>query len=144
MHYRVSLGILAVAVAVVMIQPVPTVGQTTTQDVTKKAGETWEAMKDYTVERKNDAIGYGKKLLTDFDGKYKELEKKASNATGDAKAKSEQQLKALKSKRAQAAKKLDELGKASGQSWDKVKREVADAYRDLQQEYDKIGAALSK
>lgn len=144
MHYRVSLGILAVAVGVVLIQPVPTVGQTTTQDVTKKAGETWEAMKDYTVERKNDAIAYGKKLLTDFDGKYKELEKKASSATGDAKAKSEQQLKALKSKRAQAAKKLDELGKASGQSWDKVKREVADAYRDLQQEYDKIVAALRK
>jgi hypothetical protein len=144
MHYRVSLGILAVAVGVVLIQPVPTVGQTTTQDVTKKAGETWEAMKDYTVERKNDAIAYGKKLLTDFDGKYKELEKKASSATGDAKAKSEQHLKALKSKRTQAAKKLDELGKASGQSWDKVKREVADAYRDLQQEYDKIVAALSK
>jgi hypothetical protein len=144
MHYRVSLGILAVAVGVVLIQPVPTVGQTTTQDVTKKAGETWEAMKDYTVERKNDAIAYGKKLLTDFDGKYKELEKKASSATGDAKAKSEQQLKALKSKRAQTAKKLDELGKASGQSWDKVKREVADAYQDLQQEYDKIVAALSK
>jgi hypothetical protein len=105
MHYRVRLGILAVAGGVVLIQPVPTVGQTTTQGVTKKAGETWEAMKDYTVERKNDAIAYGKKLLTDFDGKYKELEKKASSATGDAKAKSEQHLKALKSKRTQAASK---------------------------------------
>lgn len=144
MHQRVSLGILALAVGVVLLQPVPTVGQTTTQDVTKKAGEAWEAIKDYTVDRKNDAVAYGKKLMSDFDGKYKELEKKASSATGEAKAKSEQQLKALKNKRAQAAKKLDELGKASGQSWDKVKQDFANAYRDLQQEYDKLVAALRK
>jgi len=144
MHQRVSLGILALSVGVVLLQPVPTVGQTTTQDVTKKAGEAWEAMKDYTVDRKNDAVAYGKKLMSDFDGKYKELEKKAAGTTGEAKAKSEQQLKALKDKRAQAAKKLDELGKASGQTWDKVRRDFTDAYRELQEQYDKMVAALRK
>ena len=34
--------------------------------------------------------------MSDFDVKYRELEKKAASATGEAKTKSEQQLKALK------------------------------------------------
>ena len=144
MQCRVNQGILAVAVGVVLLQPVPAVGQTTTQDLSRKAGEAWEAMKDYTVDRKNDAVTYGKKLLNDFDGKYKELEKKTQSATGDAKAKSQQQLKVLKDKQAQAARKLDELGKASGQTWDKVKRDFTDAYRELQEQYDKAVAAVRK
>lgn len=142
--HQVSPGILAFAVGVITLLPVPAVGQTTTQDVTKKATAAWEAMKDYTVERKNDAVAYGKKLMSDFDGKYRELEKKAAGATGEAKTKSEQQLKALRDKRAQAAKKLDELGKASGQTWDKVRRDFTDAYRELQEQYDKMVAALRK
>ncbi len=60
--------------AVITLQAVPVVGQTTTQDVTKKATAAWEAMKDYTVERKNDAVAYGKKLMSDFNGQYRELE----------------------------------------------------------------------
>jgi arylsulfatase A-like enzyme len=144
MHHRVSLRILALAVGVITLLPVAAVGQTTTQDVTKKATAAWEAMKDYTVERKNDAVAYGKKLMSDFDGKYLELEKKAASATGEAKTKSEQQLKALKDKRAQAAKKLDELGKASGQTWDKVRNDFTDAYRELSEQYDKLVAALRK
>ena len=56
MHHRVSLGILALAVGVITLLPMPAVGQTTTQDVTKTATAAGEAMKDHTVERKNDAV----------------------------------------------------------------------------------------
>jgi hypothetical protein len=46
-------------------------------------------------------------------------------------------VKELKAKRAQASKKLDEMGKASEAAWDEAKNGFADAYKDLQDSYDK-------
>ncbi len=50
----------------------------------------------------------------------------------------------MKDTRGQAAKKLDELGRASGQTWDKAKRDFTEAYRQLSEQSDKLVAALRK
>ena len=142
MYARARLTLLALAVGVVLLQPAPSVGQTTSQDLNRKVNEAVAAIKSYAAERKNDAVAYGQKLLSEFDQKYKGLEKKAARATGEAKTELEKELKALKAKRKQAARKLDELGKASGQSWDRMKRDFADAYRELQELYERVVASL--
>ena len=92
------------------------------------------------MEKKNDAVAYGKKLVRETDGKIKELEVKASKASGDTKALYNREIKDLKVKRSQASKKLDELGKASGAAWDSAKNGFADAYKDLHEAYDKAAA----
>ena len=118
--------------------------QTTAKDVGQKMAETGEAIKDYTVDKKDEAIAHAKKLGRDIDAKIKELEARASKQPGEAKAKSEQMIKDLKAKRAKVSAKLKDLSKATKTSWDETKKGFAAAYRDLAMSYDKAVAAFEK
>ena len=118
-----------------------TFAQTTAKDVSKKAGETADTIKSYSVDKKNEAVAYGKKLLSAADRDIKKLESSASKASGDTKAQMQEELKGLKADRAAVAKKLDEMGKASGEAWDGTKNAFADAYKDL---HDGVQKAAKK
>ena len=99
------------------------------------AADTWDNVKSYTVEKKDEAVAYGRKLVRQSDREIKQLERKASKASGEAKAQFQSDVKELKAKRAEASKKLDEMGKASSSAWDEAKNGFADAYQDLQDSY---------
>ncbi len=124
-------------VAVLMVAPAFALAETTTKDVSKKAGEAWDTVKSYSVDRKNDAVAYGKKLVRQTDREIKELDHKAAKASDEAKAQFQSDAKELKVKRAEASKKLDEMGKASAAAWEDAKNGFADAYKDLHDSYDK-------
>src|SRR5437870_4353950 len=130
---RVTLGILAIGLCAILTPVVPAAGQTPTQ----KSSETTDKIKGYSVEKKNEAVAYGKKLVSGLDVKLKELEAQVARDTGAAKADGERQLKELKALRANAGKKLDELGRATAESWDRVKHGFAEAY-------DKAAAGFRK
>ena len=106
--------------------------------------ETAEAIKAYTVEKKNEAVAHAKKLTADLDAKIKELEAQASKRTGEAKAKAQTELKELKAKRAKASQKATELSKATKASWDRAKEGFVAAYHDLVAAYDKAAAEFKK
>ena len=144
MHRRVSLGIVAIALGAVLSQPPAVIGQPSTKDDTQKAGGAVDAIKGYSVDKKNEAVAHAKKLVSDLDAKIKELQVQASRSAGDTKTAMQQQLKELQVMRDKAAKKADELSKASAESWDSVKGGFADAYTDLQKAYDKAAADLRK
>jgi hypothetical protein len=131
--------ILGVALCVIAAAG-PAVAQTSTQT----SGDTTDKMKSYSVEKKNEAVAYGKKMMSDMDVKIKELEAQMSRDASAAKADTQRGLNEMKEKRAQTAKKLDELGKASAQSWDATKQGFSDAYKDLQKSYDKAVASFKK
>lgn len=99
------------------------------------AADTWDEVKSYTVEKKDEAVAYGKKLVRETDRGIRSLEREAAKQSDEAKANVQKDLKELKAKRAQASKKLDEMGKASGAAWDEAKNGFADAYKDLQGAY---------
>jgi hypothetical protein len=101
------------------------------------AADDWEKVKSYTVEKKNDAVKYGRKLVRDADREISSLEKKAAKSSGEAKAQFQSDVQELKAKRAEASKKLDEMGKASAEAWDEAKNGFADAYKDLHDTYRK-------
>ena len=111
-------------------------------DAAKKTVDTGDAFKDYTIEKKNQAVAHGKKLLRDIDGKLKQFEGQAAKSGGEVKAAAQEQLKELKAKRKDVSAKLDEMGKASAASWDSVKNGFVDAYKDLSGTYDKAVAKL--
>ena len=75
--------------------------------------DTGEAIKDYTVDKKNEAVAHAKKLGRDIDAKIKELDAQASKQAGEAKAKSKEMIKDLKAKRAKVPSKLNDLSKAT-------------------------------
>ena len=135
-----SLRIFAAVLAIVFWQSAPAIAQTTAKDVSKATADAWDTVKAYSVEKKNDAVAYGEKLVSDSDREIKKLEAKASKATGDTKAEYDKEIKNLKAKRAATAKKLDEMGKASGSAWDTAKNGFADAYKDLRDSFDKAAA----
>jgi predicted nucleic acid-binding Zn-ribbon protein len=118
--------------------------QTTSKEVTQKASETGQAIKEYTVEKKDEAVAHAKKATADLESKIKELETQASRQTGELKAKSQAQIKDLKAKRAKASEKAAELSRATAASWDKAKEGFANAYRDLAVAYDKAVAEFKK
>ena len=101
------------------------------------AADTWDNVKSYTVEKKDEALAYGKKLVRETDREIEALERKASKSSGEAKAQFQSDVKELKAKRKEASKKLDAMGKATAGAWDEAKNGFADAYKDLQDGYDK-------
>jgi Spy/CpxP family protein refolding chaperone len=134
-----------VAAAVLLVAaPLAVHAQTTAKDVGQKMADTGEAIKDYTVDKKNEAIAHAKKLGRDIDVKIKELDAHASKQTGEAKAKSKEMIKDLKAKRAKVAAKFKDLSKATKASWDATKKAFGDAWQDLAVSYDKAVAEIKK
>jgi hypothetical protein len=127
----------AILIALLGAGSATAIAETTTKDISKKTGEAWDTVKSYTVEKKDEAVAYGRKLVRQTDREIASLEKKAAKASGEAKAQFQSDVKELKAKRAEASKKLDEMGKASSGAWDEAKNGFADAYKDLQDSYHK-------
>jgi hypothetical protein len=134
--------ILVIALSLFLLQATTAVAQTSTS--------TTDSIKNYSVEKKNEAAAQSKKLVTDFDVKIKELETQVSKDTSAAGADAKRQgkelkeLADLKAARAQAAKTADEMGKASKESWDGAKQAFTDSYKDLQKAYDAAVAKVKK
>ena len=132
--------ILVTAMSLFLLPATTVVAQTSTM------GE----IKSYSVEKKNEAVAYSKKLVNDFDVKIKDLEtqisKDASAAGADAKrqGKDLKELADLKAARAKASKSADEMSKASKESWDVTQKAFHDSYKDLQKSYDAAVAKVKK
>lgn len=114
-----------------LTQPTRVTGKTTPADISEQGKEAWQAFKSYMVQQKNEAFADGKKLLKKADAEIQELERNSAEASGGAKAEYDAAVKKLKEMRAEAAKKLDDLGNASANAWDSAKEGFAKAYRDL-------------
>ena len=122
----------------------PAAAQTSAKDVGQKAGETGEAIRDYTIEKKDEAVAQAKKITADLDAKIKQLKAEAARQTGEAKTKAQARIKDLEAKRVKASRKANDLGRATKASWDRAKEGFADAYRDLATAYDKAAAEFKK
>ena len=135
---------LGAALAVGLSGTLPAAAQTSAKDVGQKAGETGEAIRDYTIEKKDEAVAQAKKITADLDAKIKELKAEAARQTGEAKTKAQARIKDLEAKRVKASRKANDLGRATKASWDRAKEGFADAYRDLATAYDKAAAEFKK
>lgn len=136
--------LLALGLALGLSGAPPAAAQTSAKDVGQKAGETGEAIRDYTIEKKDEAVAKAKQVTADLDAKIKDLKADAARQTGLAKAKAQAQIKDLEKKRAKASQKANDLGRATKASWERAKEGFADAYRDLATAYDKAAAEFKK
>ena len=103
-----------------------------------------DTIKSYSVDKKNEAVAYGKKMMKAADRDIKKLERAASKASDETKAQFQQDLKDIKATRAAAASELDKMGKASGEAWDGTKTAFADAYKDLRDGVTRTANKLKK
>jgi DNA-binding transcriptional regulator GbsR (MarR family) len=114
------------------------------EDVKKEAKEAYEATKAYTQEQMQAFRKQMEIKLNEYGEKIDQLEAKAEKLGGDAKAKAEQQLTALRQKRDEVSEKLKELGSSSGNAWDQLKSGIDAAMEDLGNAYKKAVAEFSK
>ena len=135
MKHVTALLLLVTALLINVPLAGPALGDTTSEDLARETKEAYEAFKAYMIEKKNDAVAHGKDLLKKTDAEIDKLQAKADQATGDAKVAYQKEIENLKEKRALAAKKLDELGDASADSWDDAKEGFTEAYQALYDAY---------
>ena len=137
-------GPLIVAVIVGLLGLAPVAAQTKASDVSQKASETVDAIKSYSVEKKDEAVAYARKVGAEVDAHIKELKAEAARQTGEAKARSDALLRDLDAKRAQAGRKASEMSRATQSSWDRAKEAFANAYREVAAAYDRAAAEIQK
>jgi hypothetical protein len=103
-----------------------------------QAAYTWDSVKAYSREKKKEALAYGRQLMRETDIRIAELEIRTQNLSGEAKAKYERELAALKETRANTAARLERIEKEPASVWEDVKAGFADVYRDLQRAYHRL------
>jgi DNA-binding transcriptional regulator GbsR (MarR family) len=114
------------------------------EDVNKEAKEAYDATKAYTQEQIQAFRKQMETKLNEYGEKIDQLQAKSEELGGDAKAKAEQQLTALRQKRDEASEKLKGLGSSSGDAWEQLKSGIDAAMEDLGNAYKKAAAEFSK
>ncbi len=112
-------------------------------DVKKEARDAYEATKAYTQEQMQAVREQMETKLDEYGKEIDQLQAKAEKLEGDARAKAEQQLTALRQKRDAVAEKVKELGSSSGSAWEQLKSGIDAAMEDLANTYKNVVAEFS-
>ena len=108
------------------------------------AKEAYDATKAYTQEQMQAFLEQTETRLAEYKKAIDQLQAKAEQLGGEAKAKAEQQLTALLQKRDEVSEKLKELSSSSGSAWEQIKSGIDAAMEDLANAYKKAAAEFSK
>jgi hypothetical protein len=119
-------------------------GAVSKEDVKKEAKEAYDATMAYTREQMQAFREQTETRLAEYKKEIDQLQAKAENLGGDAKAKAEQQLTALRQKRDEVSEKLKELSSSSGNALEQVKTGIDAAMEDLGNTYKKAAAEFDK
>ena len=116
----------------------------TKEDVKKEAKEAYDTTKAYTQEQMQAFREETEARLAEYEKEMDQLQAAAERLEGDAKAKAEQQLTALRHKRDEVSGKLKDLGSSSGHAWEQLKSGIDAAMEDLGNAYKKAAAEFGK
>lgn len=114
------------------------------EEVKNKAKEAYDATKVYTQEQIQAFREQTETKLTEYKNEIDQLQAKAEELEGEAKAKVVQQLTALRKKAAEVSEKLKDLSSSSGNAWEQLKAGIDAAMEDLGNAYKKAAAEFSK
>ncbi len=116
-------------------------GKTSAKDVSRKAGVTGRAIKDYTVAQRDEALKQAKAALDDVDARIRRMERKLDNEWDKmdqtARKKSRSALNALRRERGELAEWYGGLKHSSAESWEQVKAGFVGSYEVLKKSFAK-------
>jgi paraquat-inducible protein B len=120
--------------------------KTTAKDVSRKVDETGQAIKNYTVAQRDEAIKQAKAALDDLDVRIGRMERKLDNEWDRmdqaARKKARAALNALRRERNEAAEWYGGLKHSSAESWEQVKAGFVKSYEALKESFAKAGKAF--
>jgi TolA-binding protein len=125
-------------------QDLSNLGKVSKEDVKEEAMEAYSATKAYTREQMQAFHEQMKTRLSEYNDDIDQLQVKVEELGGDAKIKAEQQMTALRQKRDEASKKLQELSSSGENSWEQLKSGIDAVMEDLGTAYKKVAAEFSK
>ena len=114
------------------------------EDVKKQAKEAYDTTKTYSQEQMQAFREQTEARLAEYGKDIDQLQAKAEKMGGDAKAKAEQKMTALRQKQDAVSEKLKELGSSSEGAWEQIKSGIEAALDDLGDAYKKAAAEFSK
>ncbi len=115
--------------------------KTTAKDVSRKVDETGQAIKNYTLAQRDEAIKQAKAALDDLDTRISRMERKLDNEWDRmdqaARKKARATQKALRRERNEVAEWYGGLKHSSAESWEQVKAGFVKSYEVLKESFAK-------
>ena len=113
--------------------------KTTAADVKEEAMETYQALKSYTLEQRDQAMAEANERLNKLDAQIETLQTRIDEGWQDmtqmARQETRQTLNALKQQRQEAAEWLGGMRHSSAAAWEEVKKGFADSYDRLEEAF---------
>jgi len=117
--------------------------KTTAKDVSRKVDDAGQAIKNYTVAQRDEAIKKAKAALDDLDARIGRMERKLDNEWDRmdqaARKKARATLDALRRERNEAAEWYGGLKHSSAEAWEQVKAGFVKSYEVLKESFAKAG-----
>ncbi len=111
-------------------------------EVKQKVGDAVQAIKQYSIDQKDQALAKAREALDKMDSKMDQLENRSrekwQQMSKASRAKTEEELRELRKKRNDIAEWYGGMKQSSARSWNKVKKGFVDSYHSLEQSFDKV------
>ncbi|HEX4985102.1 MAG TPA: hypothetical protein VFV71_03415 [Burkholderiales bacterium] len=121
--------------------PMSFAAETTAKDIGRKMDETGQAIKDYSVERRDEALKSAKQVLADADERIDRFEadvnRKWDRMSASARRQAQETLRTMRRQRQDLSESYGELKRSSSGAWEEVKGGFAKSYGALRDSFSK-------
>jgi small-conductance mechanosensitive channel len=133
---------LIVAIASVSSAAQQSAQKPTAKEIKKKTAEAADAIKNYSVDQRDEALKKAKAVLDDLDtridGLESRLNEKWDRMDQSARKKATATLAGLRKQRNGISQWYGELKRSSGNAWEDVKKGFLKSYQELRDTFDKV------
>jgi hypothetical protein len=114
--------------------------------VRKPARDAPEAIRDYTVRQRDEAVNSAQRALAHLDVRMKRLaadvQKKWDRLDATARSNADAAMETLRKERIEANARLEELKRSSSEAWDEIKDDFAKSYQSMKDTLARAREAL--
>jgi peptidoglycan hydrolase CwlO-like protein len=140
--YLVFVTAVFFAMASILFAAQTSADQTTTQDVKEKVAAAAEAIKNYSVNQRDEALKKAQAVLDDLDARIdrmqSQLNEKWDQMDQSARQKAMTALTTLRKQRTEVAEWYGGLKYSSAKAWEDVKQGFLKSYQVLRDTFDKV------
>lgn len=123
-------------------------GETTATEVKEEAMETYQALKNFTLEQRDEAMAAAKERLAKLDSRIDELQTSLDQNWQDmseaSRKKTRQTLNMLQKQRKNVAEWYGGMQHSSSEAWEDVKKGFAESYDRLEEAFDNAKSHFEK
>lgn len=113
------------------------------RDVEREVEEAAEAIRDYSVEQRDEALRQGREALEDVDSRIRimreQIEGHWNEMEPEVRAQARETLDKLREQRGETARWLEELRTGSAGAWEEITQGFVQSYEELRRSFERAG-----